>query len=334
MTENKYSVSVIIPVYNAENYICRCASSLFNQTLDSIQYIFVDDCSTDSSVLLLENTINEYPNRKGDVIIITQKTNQGPSCARNKGLEMACGEYVIYCDADDWVDREMYDKMYSMASLNGLDLVWCDFKRHFGTHDGYIRTIDYNESNVKRLKSFLAYGWSVCVNILAKRSLYEDNNLCWCEDAYYNEDFDLAVRLFYYALEVGKIEEPLYHYDAINQNSIVHWELDDKKRIKIAKSELLICDRIISFFKEIGLYTELKQELSWRVLKAKRHLLDSKEDRYKYLKLYPESDQYIDSNPFCSKKDKLYQKLMLKPIISWTIPILRFIERGIVKILH
>ena len=104
-----YKVSVIVPVYNAGRYIERCLRSLFEQTLDSIEYIFVDDCSPDDSMDILKRVLDEYPERKDDVKILTHQVNTGQSGARRDGMRIASGEYMIHCDADDWVDTDSYN---------------------------------------------------------------------------------------------------------------------------------------------------------------------------------------------------------------------------------
>ena len=104
-------VSVIIPVYNAGKYIERCVRSLFEQTLDDIEYIFVDDCSPDDSMDVLQKVLSEYPQRKENVTLIRHKANTGQSGARKSGMHVAKGEYIIHCDADDWVDLDMYERM-------------------------------------------------------------------------------------------------------------------------------------------------------------------------------------------------------------------------------
>ena len=121
------SVSVIIPVYKTEEYIEKCADSLFKQTLDNIEYIFIDDNSPDRSIDLLTNVLECFPKRKGQVRIIRHTANTGVSYVRNEGLYIANGEYIIYCDSDDYVDIEMYEKLYSKAKENNADIVGCDF---------------------------------------------------------------------------------------------------------------------------------------------------------------------------------------------------------------
>ena len=91
-------VSVIIPVYGVEKYIERCARSLFEQTLNDIEFIFVNDYTPDNSIDILKNTLSKYPNRKYQVRIINQPRNMGAAQARKNGILAATGEFVIQCD--------------------------------------------------------------------------------------------------------------------------------------------------------------------------------------------------------------------------------------------
>lgn len=124
-------VSICIPVYNVEKYIGRCARSLFDQTLDDIEYIFVNDCSPDRSMSVLERVIKEYPKRKPQIQIINHNTNQGSAAARNSCLSVATGEYIGWCDSDDWVEPQMYEKMYEKGVAEKADIVYCGFYFEF-----------------------------------------------------------------------------------------------------------------------------------------------------------------------------------------------------------
>ena len=126
---NNKMVSVCIPVYGVEKYIERCARSLFEQTMtDGIEFIFVNDCTNDRSIEILEQILSEYPQRKNQVKIIHHDTNQGLTGARNTALKYAQGEYIIHCDSDDWVDIKMYENMYNKAIETDADMVYCDYK--------------------------------------------------------------------------------------------------------------------------------------------------------------------------------------------------------------
>ena len=92
-------VSVIIPIYGVEKYIERCVRSLFEQTLDDIEYLFIDDCSPDGSVRIIMRILDEYPNRKEQVIIHRMEQNSGQAKVREWGMKNATGDYVIHCDS-------------------------------------------------------------------------------------------------------------------------------------------------------------------------------------------------------------------------------------------
>lgn len=110
-------VSIIVPVYNVEKYLRKCLDSLINQTLKDIEIICINDGSTDKSLEILE----EYKNRDSRIILLNQE-NSGQSVARNRGIEIAKGEYLGFVDPDDWVDLDYYEKLYNTASTNDTDI--------------------------------------------------------------------------------------------------------------------------------------------------------------------------------------------------------------------
>ena len=115
-------VTVIVPVYNTEKYLPRCVESLMAQTLKELEIIFVDDGSTDSSGRLCD----EYASKDNRIHVI-HKPNGGVAAARQTGLEAAAGKYVIWADSDDWVEVDMYEKLYQKAQSAQADLTVCGF---------------------------------------------------------------------------------------------------------------------------------------------------------------------------------------------------------------
>ncbi len=111
-------VSVIIPVYGVENSIERCARSLFEQTLDEMEYLFIDDCTKDRSIEVLKSVLKDYPKRKSQVTIHRMDNNSGQAKVREWGILNATGEYIIHCDSDDWVDKDIYRELYEKAKEN------------------------------------------------------------------------------------------------------------------------------------------------------------------------------------------------------------------------
>ena len=112
-------ISIIIPVYNAESYIDKCIDSAVHQTLKEIQVILVNDCSTDSSAAICRKYAEEYSN----VELINLEVNSGPQVARNRGLERASGEYIIFVDADDSIDLKMCEILYQKALRSHPDIL-------------------------------------------------------------------------------------------------------------------------------------------------------------------------------------------------------------------
>ena len=122
------AVSVIIPVYKVEPYIARSARALFSQTMQDLEFIFIDDCTPDASIAVMQEVLQEFPERKEQVVVYRMPHNSGQAAVRMQGQALARGEYVIHCDSDDSVDPEAYQLMYEKAVAEDLDIVTCDFR--------------------------------------------------------------------------------------------------------------------------------------------------------------------------------------------------------------
>lgn len=113
-------VSVIVPIYNAEQYLVQCLDSIMNQTLKDIEIILINDGSTDSSAEICQRYSNDSR------VIYYVKENEGLAAARQDGMDRARGEYIGFVDSDDWIEPEMYEKMYVAAKTNDADVVFCN----------------------------------------------------------------------------------------------------------------------------------------------------------------------------------------------------------------
>ncbi|MBO7329604.1 MAG: glycosyltransferase [Lentisphaeria bacterium] len=206
-------VSVCIPIYGVEKYIERCARSLFEQTmLDGIEFIFVNDCTKDRSIEILERVLTEYPQRQAQTRIIHHKTNGGLVAARKTGLRHAQGDYIAHCDSDDWVEKNMYEVMYKKAISSNADMVYCDYCTDLGA-----KKIIHKLKSISQPDKFLFYltsdqeYMSVWAKIY-KRSIYQavlpklDNALCM------NEDFICNFYALQHCKTISHIPIPLYHY--------------------------------------------------------------------------------------------------------------------------
>ena len=204
-------VSVIVPVYGVEKYIERCARSLLAQTLDDIEFIFIDDCSPDKSIEILREVVNEFPIRINQVRIERMPKNSGLAAVRKYGVSLALGDYIIACDSDDFMDTHMYEAMYNEAVRNELDLVQCDID--LVDDSGVIRTltspIDAPSSQV--LKDMIIDGniaASLC-NKLVKRTIYQSEGVTF-PVAGMDEDNTMSCQLAYYSGKLGYIKQSYY----------------------------------------------------------------------------------------------------------------------------
>ena len=127
MTYTPMKVSVIIPIYNVKSFIGRCATTLMQQTLDEVEYIFVNDATPDESMDVLKSTLQQYPERLQQVKILTHEINKGLPEARNTGLKIATGKYIYHCDSDDFMEPDTLKQLYETAERENADYVWCDY---------------------------------------------------------------------------------------------------------------------------------------------------------------------------------------------------------------
>lgn len=299
-------VSIIIPIYNSAKYIERCAMSLFEQTLTDIEYIFVDDCSSDNSIGILNKTINCYPNRINQVKIIQLPKNEGASKARSIGLKIATGEYIAYCDSDDWISEHMYELLFKKAEDTEADLVYCDFNMVYSD-----KIVEYNNLPIKDektsfLRTYMTTGWTSLWNMIAKRTLYENYQLDFPTNFTYCEDFYLSVKLMYFAKHIEKVNKCLYYYNRENESSLLH-----NNKTKAREDELICYNEMIGFFKGQGCLEDYIKELSWKILRCKQDWVLCADKHKWFMETNPETHKYILSCPFINIKIKILMWMLV-----------------------
>lgn len=300
-------VSVLIPVYKVEAYIERCARSLFEQTLEDMEFVFVDDASPDDSIRILQETISCYPKRVSQVRICKHDTNKGLTATRNTALKAATGDFIAWCDSDDYVDIEMYGRLYEKAIKEKADVVYSDFFMVYPSCIEYSKTLDENSDKVTFMKQYIAQSWTVLWNMIVDRKLALSHNLYSPYNVTYCEDFHLSVRLFHYAEKVVKVNDALYYYNRTNVSSVMH-NLDNRA----ADDERRVYLDIISFFSENKVLKNYQREMAWRILKNKQDLVLSPQLHHEFMSIYPEAHKYIISCPisFCNRKIKLFMWML------------------------
>ena len=243
-------ITIIIPFYNVGKYIYNCAVSLFSQSLRNIEFIFINDCSTDNSASELERAVKDYS--FADVKIITHMQNFGISYSRNEGIAIAKGNYIGFVDADDWVDENMFERLYDVMMENGADLVWCDYYIEYPLRSEKA-VMDFSENNIVEFMHFyLTRPVNHLWNMLVNKELYLKYDLHFLDGYDMCEDYNVATRLYYYALKRCYVPEPLYHY-RYNAASICN-TISDKNYVSRLKNAL----ELLEFFKNKDIYGKIK----------------------------------------------------------------------------
>jgi glycosyltransferase involved in cell wall biosynthesis len=286
----KPKVSIIITVYNCEKYIEVCARSLLEQTQDDIEYIFVNDSTPDNSINVLEKVINDYPKRKPFIKIINLEKNGGVSNARRIGIENATGEYVIHADSDDWVDKDMYERLYLKAKETDADIIGCNF-RHEYTDIQYVFRQQYSDSkeeNISRLINGRIFP-SLCTS-LTRRSIIEDNGISFPVGLNMGEDLFFNLQLYLHAKKIVSMDWAPYHYRHTEDSSCV------QRTKKSIDSDIEIAGLIEKLMKEKNLYEKYAKDIDYRKFFSKLPLaqdLDNKDNYQEWLNIYPETNKNI-----------------------------------------
>lgn len=300
-------ISVIIPVYNVDHFIARCATSLLEQTLQEVEFIFVDDATPDKSILLLQEVIDRYPERREQVKLIRHTTNQGLPTARNSGLAVASGEYIFHCDSDDFVDSEMLEQLYWTAKEHDADIVWCDWWLSFEKNERYMKQPMY-ATPMDALKGMLSGTMKFNVwNKLVRRRLYEEHQILFPSGYGMGEDMTM-IRLFARAQKVAYLPKAFYHY--VQQNSGAFCKTSSNQHLEdVLHNVAVVLNDIRQLFGN-----QLERELAYFQLSVKFPFLIS-DDPEKYAlwqSWYPEANRYIMQNTQLSLRSRCLQWLAWK----------------------
>ena len=242
-------VSLIIPVYNVENYIEKCLDSVINQTLKDMEIIIVNDGSKDLSKQKIEKYLKKYPTIK-----YLEKENGGLSDARNYGMPYATGEYVAFLDSDDYVEKTMYEEMYNLGKKENADMVECDFVWEYPNKKREDIGEIYNSK-----KEMIEKGHVVAWNKLIKREILEKTNIKFPVGLRY-EDMEFFYKLIPYINKVSFVKKCMVHY-VQRADSIANTQNSRTKEI------FTILDNVITYYKEKNLYDEYKEELEYIYVK-------------------------------------------------------------------
>lgn len=295
-------VSIIVPIYNVEKFIARCVQSLMRQTLDGVEYIFVNDATPDRSMTILKHIVAQFPQRAGCVKVINLNKNEGLPAARNHGLQVAKGEYVFHCDSDDFVDYDMLENLYNTAIKEKADIVWCDWYLSLQGNERYMKQPSF-DSSFDAVKAMLSGTMKFNVwNKLVRLSLYTDNGITFPSGYGMAEDMTMII-LFAYAGKVCYLPNAYYHYVKTNVMAL------SRTYSELHLQELKYNVEHIELFIRGKYGNRLDKELSFMKLEAKFPFLLSEEASKCQLwrEWFPEANAYIMKNKGLPLRSRILQ---------------------------
>ena len=274
-------LSIIVPVYNVELYIRKCLDSLLEQEYKVNEIIVVDDCSTDDSPKI----VKEYMKRNNNIILLENEKNMGVSYSRNRGIENTKSEYIMFCDSDDWYEKQATKKMMEEIE-DGADFVFAGY--YITYKDGRKIEVKYNTfNNIEITKEIcISYLPITSSSKLIKKSILVEHNIKYPVGIKNCEELPVIPVTGFYAQKIVYIDECLYNYFQ-RENSASNHKLEDlsfydityekfknylpqeyKESINIRMVEHLLYSKTYSLIKE----KHLKKEIIENINKCKKDL--------------------------------------------------------------
>lgn len=258
------NISVITPMYNSEQYLGQCIESFLEQSIvQQSELILVDDCSPDHSIEIANDYARRFPQ---NIRVIGYEKNRRAGGARNFGLRNAKGKWVLFLDADDWLDRYALEKLYNIAENGTFDIVDCDYYSVDNNQDNCMEyhTSMFDEAigfqDIKKKSINIIRGGRIFTKLFLRKYLIE-NNLIYPENIKF-EDNGIGAIICYKAANIGKVNEALYFYRTNNMSSqtgqIQSWD-SVQDRLKAGRY-------MLETAKRIGAYGECYDAVAYRYI--------------------------------------------------------------------
>lgn len=261
-------VSVLVPVYGVEKYVERCAVSLMEQTHQDVEYVFVDDCSPDRSMEVLQSVVGRYPQHLSQVKMVRHEVNSGLGAARLTGLKHATGDAVMFVDSDDYLDLQAIERLVEKMAESGADIVdgaYCEFS----DQTAMAPVLPYHGSTEAYLKTML------CHNVVShqiwgrlyRRELFTERQVFPVAGINYSEDFHVVARLLLHARRTFT-DRVVYYYNVGNNASYTH-NISERELQSLRRAYELV----VSYFREHDTSGRYRTALRIGLLNVKREEL-------------------------------------------------------------
>lgn len=301
-----------MPIYKVEQYLEKTLNSIFTQTYQNIDYVFVNDCSPDNSLRVLKDTIEKHGIEKRRYTIINHEQNEGIAVSRADCIANSTGEYVLFVDSDDWIEPDMVQTLLDATDNARIDIVGSDISSDFLTgevsyyHEKYANTC--RENLIKCLNYDIT---TVLWKLLIRRSLF--NNFTITPHVDIVEDYIISVKLYYYAKSFRAVPKAMYHYVQYNQARV---SLQLRRSIN---NHIKGVQEVEAFCREKGIYDDVVEEkLLLRKFNIKSNFLTKQlRDLDAYKTVFPEANRMWRKISY-TKKEKIKFWLAEKGLY-WTL---------------
>ena len=318
MDEHQIKVSILVPFYKVENYVGRCVESLFTQTYKNIEYVFVNDCTPDGSMEVINEKINKYGmNDKCKMIIHNQ--NQGISASRNDCLDNMTGDFFLFIDSDDYIDKDMVELLVDAAIKEDADISGCGYIEEFADHSvEHPQKYTNDHGDMMRAITLLTIK-GVMWKLLVRSTIVTEHKdeVRFIPDRNMVDDYLFCCQIFYYAKRFASVDRCMYHWIQYNPNNYTH------TTVFAVESQAAAIRKTEEFYREKGVYDVVKTELIQRKFISKLPLLFDKEciDVVRWRNLFPESNNVWKNMSF-SLGNKMLFLLAQSPFYRF-IPLLK-----------
>ena len=295
-------ISIIVPIYNASKYLKKCLDSLVNQTKKELEFILINDGSTDDS----ESIIKSYNDSR---IKYFKRSNHGIGKTRNFGISKSTGKYIMFLDSDDYLEVNACEVLYKKIDKEMLDLVVCDFYRVVNDSKIIEKIASFKNTSLKDNPNLLLNVNLAPWNKIYRSDLIKNNNIKFIEDLKYEDAPFVALSLLK-SKKIGKVDKPLIYY-TIHEKS--ETTVRDERIFDIIK----IVDIIRSYFKDYSWSREVIDTLTIKILvnyNIQGRNIKDKDIRNKFI---DETFSYLEKN-IPNYKSNIYfkERSMLKSFIE------------------
>lgn len=302
--EQNIKVSILVPFYKVEHYVGRCVESLFTQTYSNIEYVFVNDCTPDKSMEVINEMINKYGVSSQCKMIIHDQ-NQGISASRNDCLDNMTGDYFLFIDSDDYIDNDMVELLVEAAMKENADISGCGYIEEFADHSvehPQKYTNDHDEM-MKAITLLTIKG--VMWKLLVRSTIVTEHRdeVRFIPDRNMVDDYLFCCQIFYYAKRFVGVDRCMYHWIQYNPNNYTH------TTIFAVESQAAAIRKTEEFYREKGVYEIVEKSLLQRKFVSKLPLLLEKgcRDVRLWRNLFPECYDVWREMPFSNGNKRLFR---------------------------